>query len=218
MSYFLTGFISLQSTSATWHVIYWFALFYISWQSRLQMGWVFFFIIVYPWYINKFIEWMDEWMKLALKFRKLISKEGSWNRYLMGENFQFSPYILSHFQYYLFFAFSFFSWLFLPEVYLFIRLLKEPVFGLVEPFISCLSSCSALYLFTLVCICLFYLCTLKIECWDHSQPQLWWGLLTRLDLQTSMSGSLWFRSLLLLPSQFCISHWSGKEQHSDFKK
>lgn len=60
------------------------------------------------------------------------------------------------------FAVSVFFLIILPEVYLFISLFKEPAFGLVEPFILCLSSSLALYLFTSVCVRLFYLCTLKM--------------------------------------------------------
>lgn len=44
-------------------------------------------------------------MKLALKFRKSIPKEGSWSQYLMGEILL--CFILSHFQYYLFLPFFF---------------------------------------------------------------------------------------------------------------
>lgn len=55
--------------------------------------------------------------------------------------------------------------------------------------------------------CFVYVCFISahyrlFECWDHSQPQLWWGRWSRLDLWTFMSGSWQFP---LLPA-FPISH------------
>lgn len=54
-----------------------------------------------------------------------------------------------------------------------------------------------------------------LECWDNSQPQLWWGLWSRLHLWTSMSGSWQFPLLPAFPVLMSY-HYGDKEQSLDF--